>query len=182
VDGRESALQVGAGPGIEAARIHPRWVNAHTAPRFYARYIAQSESWWIVSDYQSQTSASWARGISVFAGVMMIVGGGFQSLQALAAIVNDTYLVVLPNYIYSFDLTAWGWIHLLVGLGLIVIGICVLMAQSWAYIAGIVVASLAALINFVWLPYSPLWAILVISLDVLIIWALGSSRYQVKTA
>ena len=119
---------------------------------------------------------SWAAGISFFAGVLLIVGGGFQSLEALAAIVNDEYLVVAPNYIYTFDLTAWGWIHLLVGLALVAIGICLLLGQGWALIAGIVVAAVSALINFTWLPYSPFWAILVIVVDLLIIWALASAR------
>ncbi|HEY5979160.1 MAG TPA: hypothetical protein VIT41_05935 [Microlunatus sp.] len=128
-----------------------------------------------------QLPAPWAQGVSVFAGVMMIVGGGFQALQALAAIVNDQYIVVLPNYIYSFDLTAWGWIHLLLGLALVAIGICLLMGQGWAKMAGIVVAAVAALINFTWLPYAPLWAIVVIAIDVLVIWALISSRQQAKT-
>src|SRR5690242_1584043 len=127
-------------------------------------------------------SGSWAYGVSVFAGVMMIVGGGFQALEALAAIVNDKYLVVLPNYIYAFDLTAWGWIHLIIGLALVAIGICLLMGQGWARVAGIVVAGLAALANFTWLPYSPLWAIIVIAIDVLVIWALVSARQQAKSA
>ena len=135
-----------------------------------------------MSDSKFQMSASWAYGVSVFAGVMMIVGGGFQALEALAAIVNDQYLVVLPNYIYAFDLTAWGWIHLLIGLALVAIGICLLMGQGWARIAGIVVAGLAALANFTWLPYSPLWAIIVIAIDVLVIWALVSVRQQEKSA
>jgi hypothetical protein len=135
-----------------------------------------------MSDSKFQMSASWAYGVSVFAGVMMIVGGGFQALEALAAIVNDKYLVVLPNYIYAFDLTAWGWIHLIIGLALVAIGICLLMGQGWARVAGIVVAGLAAVANFTWLPYSPLWAIIVIAIDVLVIWALVSARQQAKTA
>ena len=121
-------------------------------------------------------SPKWTAGLSTFAGVLLIVGGGFQSLEALAAIVNDEYLVVTPNYIYTFDLTAWGWIHLLTGLALVAIGICLLLGQGWALIAGIVVAAVSALINFTWLPYSPLWAILVIGVDILIIWALASAR------
>jgi len=87
---------------------------------------------------------------------------------------------VLPNYIYSFDLTAWGWIHLIIGLALVLIGICLLMGQGWAKIAGIVVAGIAALANFTWLPYAPFWAIIVIAIDVLVIWALVSSRQQAK--
>ena len=74
-------------------------------------------------------SPKWTTGLSTFAGVLLIVGGGFQSLQALAAIVRDEYLVVAPNYIYTFDLTAWGWIHLLVGLALLAIGICLLLGK-----------------------------------------------------
>ena len=70
-----------------------------------------------------------------------------------------------PNYIYAFDLTAWGWIHLLIGLALVAIGICLVLGQGWAQVAGIVVAAISALINFTWLPYSPLWAILVIAVD-----------------
>ena len=123
-----------------------------------------------------------AHGVSVFAGIMLILGGAFQALQAIAAIVNDKYIVVLPNYVYAFDLTVWGWVHLLIGLALVAIGISLLMGQGWARMAGIVVAALAAVINFTWLPYSPLWAIVVIAIDVLVIWALVSSRQQAKTA
>ncbi len=71
-----------------------------------------------------------AHGTAVFAGVLMIIGGAFQALEALAAIVNDKYLVVLPQYIYAFDLTLWGWIHLLVGLGLLAIGIALLQRSD----------------------------------------------------
>jgi hypothetical protein len=129
-----------------------------------------------------QMSPAWASDLSFVAGVLLIVGGGFETIQALAAIVNDEYLVVAPNYIYTFDLTAWGWIHLLVGLALVAIGICLLLGQGWALIAGIVVAALSALINFTWLPYSPLWAILVIAVDVFIIWALASDRAHTRAA
>ena len=129
-----------------------------------------------------QMSPSLASTTSFVAGVLLIVGGGFQSIEALAAIVRDEYLVVAPNYIYTFDLTAWGWIHLLIGLALVAIGICLLLGQGWAQVAGIVVAAISALINFTWLPYSPFWAILVIAVDLLIIWALASARAQAKAA
>ena len=65
-----------------------------------------------------QMSRSWASGVSFFAGALLIIGGGFESIQAVAAIVNDEYLVAAPNYIYTFDLTAWGWNHLLIGLAI----------------------------------------------------------------
>lgn len=122
------------------------------------------------------------RGVSVFAGAMLIIGGAFQVIEALAAIVKDQYIVVLPNYIYAFDLTVWGWVHLVIGLALVAVGICLLLRQAWAQIAGIVLAAIAALINFTWLPYAPLWSIIVIAIDVLVIWALVSARQQAMAA
>jgi len=129
-----------------------------------------------------QMSVSSAHGISFFAGLLLMIAGVFQALEALSAIVNDQYLVVAPRYIYTFDLTAWGWIHLLIGLALVGIGICLLLGQGWALMAGIVIAALSAVINFTWLPYSPFWAILLIAVDLLIIWALASARAQTRTA
>ena len=117
-----------------------------------------------------------AHGVEVFAGIMLIVGGAFQVIQSIAAIANDEYLLVLPNYVFSIDLTGWGWIHLLIGLILAAVGVFLLLDKGWARLAGIVVAGVSALINFSWLPYSPLWALLSIAVDILIIWALATLR------
>jgi hypothetical protein len=122
----------------------------------------------------TQTVSPWAHGIAVFAGVVMIVGGALQALEGLSGIVHDKYLVVAPSTIYAFDLTVWGVIHLLVGLALLVIGIALLRGQTWARVAGMIVAVVSAILNFAWLPYSPLWAIMVIAVDILIIWALAA--------
>ena len=126
----------------------------------------------------TQTVSPWAHGIAVFAGVVMIIGGAFQALEGLSGIVHDKYLVVAPSTIYAFDVTVWGVIHLLVGLALLAIGIALLRGQTWARIAGIIVAAVAAILNFVWLPYAPLWAIIIIVVDILIIWALVSYLRQ----
>ena len=131
----------------------------------------------------TQTVSPWAHGIAVFAGVVMIIGGAFQALEGLAGIVHDKYLVVAPSTIYAFDLTVWGVIHLLVGLALLAIGIALLRGQTWGRFAGMIAAAVSAILNFVWLPYSPLWAIMVIVVDILIIWALVSYlRQPVPTA
>jgi hypothetical protein len=122
----------------------------------------------------TQAVSPWAHGIVVFAGVVMIVGGAFQALEGLAGIVHDQYLVVLPNYIYAFDITVWGVIHLLVGLGLLVIGVSLLRGKTWARIAGVIAAAVSAIVNFAWLPYSPWWAVILIVIDVFVIWALAS--------
>jgi hypothetical protein len=126
----------------------------------------------------AQTVSPWAHGIAVFAGVVMIIGGAFQALEGLSAIVNDKYLVVAPSTIYAFDVTVWGVIHLLVGLALLVIGFFLLRGAAWARAAGIVVAAISAIVNFTWLPYSPWWALVVIGVDILVIWALASHLRQ----
>jgi hypothetical protein len=126
----------------------------------------------------TQTVSPWAHGLAVFAGLAMIVGGAFQALEGLAAVVNDKWLVVLPQYIYAFDLTVWGVIHLLVGLALLVIGVSLLRGQTWARVAGMIVAVISAIMNFVFLPFSPLWAIMIIAVDMLIIWALAAYLRQ----
>ena len=120
--------------------------------------------------------------VHTFAGIMLIIGGAFQVIEAIAALVNDEYLLVLPNYVFSLDLTGWGVIHLLIGLILAAIGVFLLLGKGWARIAGIVVAGISALINFSWLPYAPLWAILLIGIDVLVIWALASARHSASAA
>ena len=84
----------------------------------------------------------------------------------------------LPNYIYAFDLTVWGVLHLLVGLALVVIGVSLLRGQTWARMAGIIAAVISAIMNFVWIPIAPWWALMVIAVDVLIIWALASYLRQ----
>jgi hypothetical protein len=119
-----------------------------------------------------------AQGVEVFAGMMLIVGGAFQVIQSIVAIANDEYILVLPNYVFSVDLTVWGWIHLLVGLILAAVGIFLLLGKGFARIAGIVVAGISAIVNFSWLPYSPLWAMLLIAVDILVIWALATRRRE----
>jgi hypothetical protein len=130
----------------------------------------------------TQTVSPWAHGIAVFAGVAMIVGGAFQALEGLAGIIRDKWLVVLPNYIYALDITVWGVIHLLVGLALVVIGVSLLRGQTWARVAGMIAAVVSAILNFVWLPYSPWWALLIIAVDFLIIWALAQYLRQPVSA
>jgi len=127
-------------------------------------------------DYEAGSVA--VHGVEVFAGIMLIVGGAFQVIQSIAAIANDEYIVVLPNYVFSVDLTVWGWIHLLVGLILAAVGVFLLLGKGFARIAGIVVAGISAVVNFSWLPYSPLWAMLLIAVDILVIWALATRRRE----
>ena len=125
-------------------------------------------------DYEHSTKGSWAYGIAAFAGVLLAMVGLFQFLQGLSAVLEDTVFVRSPDYVYSIDLTGWGWIHMLLGAAAVAVGIAVLYGQTWALASAILIAILSAVANFAFVPFYPLWSILVIAVDVLAIWALTS--------
>ena len=118
-----------------------------------------------------QTSG-WAVGFIMFAAIMMIMVGVFQAIQGLVALFNDTFYVAGEKWVFSFDVTAWGWIHLLGGAVLALAGFFLLQGAVWARVVGVGVAIISAVLNFMWLPYYPVWGIVVIALDVFVIWAL----------
>jgi hypothetical protein len=122
------------------------------------------------------TADKWAAGSIFLAGVLMLLAGAFQALAGISAILKDEVFVIGIQYVWKLDLTTWGWIHLLIGAGLIAVGVFVLKGAGWAAWAAITLAIFSAVANFMYLPYQPLWAVLVIALDVLIIWALATRR------
>ena len=120
-----------------------------------------------------RTRTLWAAGLSTFAATLMIVVGLFQFVEGLVTVVNGTdFLVRTPNYIFTFNATAWGWFHMVVGLGAAVAGGFIFRGNVFARAVGIALAGVSAIANFLWLPHYPIWAIVVIALDVLVIWAL----------
>lgn len=124
-------------------------------------------------DASIERTSGWAVGFVVFAAVMMMIIGAFQVIAGVAAIFEDDFFVVGPNYLYDVDVTAWGWIHLILGVIMFCAGLGVMSGAAWARVVGITLASLSAIANFFFIPYYPLWSILVIALDVAVIWALS---------
>ncbi len=114
---------------------------------------------------------------SVFAAVTLLVVGIFQFLQGLVAVIDGrTFLVATPRYFLAFNETTWGWIHLLLGVVVALAGFFILRGNVAARAVGIALAGLQAVVNFVWLPWYPIWAILIIAVDILVIWALATTR------
>ncbi|GAA4361594.1 DUF7144 family membrane protein [Angustibacter luteus] len=123
------------------------------------------------------TSSPWASGASVFAGCLLLTVGVFGFFQGLIAIVNGKdFFVTTPNYFVSFDASQWGWIHLILGILVAGTGLLIFTGNVLARSVGIFLASLQALANFLWLPYYPIWGIIIIALDVFIIWGLATTR------
>lgn len=111
---------------------------------------------------------------SAFAGVMLIMVSVFQILQGIAATAAGTVYVTGAEYVFQLDVSTWGWIHIVVGAIALATGIGVLAGQTWAYVAGIVLAALSALANFAFIPYYPVWSLVIIAFDVFVIWALST--------
>ncbi len=120
-------------------------------------------------------SQSMARGGVKFAGVLLLLNGAFQFFQGIGAIAHDNIYVGVPNYVFKFDTTAWGWIHLFIGLGVGITGYFLLTDAIWARGVGIGLAALSAFTNFFFLPYYPLWALIIVALDAWVIWALATA-------
>jgi hypothetical protein len=120
----------------------------------------------------TETRSTAAVGFTVFAGTMMIVIGVLHAIQGIVAIADDTFYVVGQEWVFSLDVTTWGWVHLILGIVVAFAGFFVFRGSVWARAIGVVVASLSAIVNFAWLPYYPVWGIVVIAIDVFAIWAL----------
>ncbi len=123
----------------------------------------------------SRAENPWAIGITVFAAAMLLLAGAAQFFLGLAGVINDEVFTKLGGYIFRFDSTVWGWIHMILGVFFILIGWFVLRAATWAIWTAIGLAVLNGVLNFMWLPSQPFWGIVLIAIDVLIIWALATT-------
>ncbi|WP_035840331.1 DUF7144 family membrane protein [Kitasatospora azatica] len=111
-------------------------------------------------------------GLVLFAGVMMLINGLLDVFQGIVAVAKDQLIVSTPRYVFRFSVTSWGWIHIVLGALVAVAGFGVLTGAAWARIVGILLTAISAIGAFLWLPYYPLWNLVVIALDVFVIWAL----------
>jgi hypothetical protein len=116
--------------------------------------------------------SGWAVGGLTFAAVMMALIGVFQVIAGLVAIIDDDFYVVTQNYTFDVDTTAWGWIHLLLGIVVLVAAYYLTAGQAWAGAVAVVLAALSAIANFFFIPYYPFWSLLLIALAVWVIWSL----------
>lgn len=125
-----------------------------------------------MTDSNKLAHSSWAVGYAMFASVLLLMAGIFQFVAGLVAVVEDDFYVVGTKWVFEFDVTTWGWIHMLIGLVLFLSGIGILSGNVLARTVGVIVAGVAAVANFLWLPYYPVWSIIMIFLAVAVIWAL----------
>jgi hypothetical protein len=126
----------------------------------------------------TSTKQAWARGGLVMAASLLILIGIYQFFMGLAAVVRDNFFVVGANYYYEVDTTAWGWIHMGIGVVALLAGFYLFTGATLARWIGIAVVVVSAVANFFWLPYYPLWALLIIAVDIFAIWAIATARVE----
>lgn len=122
---------------------------------------------------------SWV-GWVYFAGVMMLLLGGLQALAGLVALFNDDFYVVTQTGLVALNFTTWGWIHLVLGVVIFAAGIAVLAGNVWGRVIGVFLAVLSAIANLGFLAAYPLWSIVGLIVDGLVIYALTMHGAETK--
>ncbi|MFE3555311.1 hypothetical protein ACFXKW_10665 [Streptomyces sp. NPDC059193] len=124
----------------------------------------------------SGSSSAWAAGGVLFAAVLMMINGVFAIFEGIAALAKDDVLFRVRDYSFRFDLTSWGWIHLILGIVVLIVGIAILKGTTWGRAVGIALTGVMIILHFLWLPYQPFWSLIAIAIGVFVIWALCTDR------
>lgn len=117
-------------------------------------------------------ASGWAVGWTAYASLMLMLVGMFHGFAGLVGILEDDLYVLGAGYVLELDATTWGWIHVVAGVVVVLAGIGLLSGATWARVVGVTVAVLSTLVNFTWLPWYPLWSIIMITANAFVIWAL----------
>ena len=115
-----------------------------------------------------------------FAGVMMVIAGSLNALYGLIAVINDEWVVWGNRASLYLDISQWGWVHLILGLALLLSGIGVFSGNILARTVGVIAAAVSLIANFAFIPAYPLWALVVVTIDVLVIWALTAHGSEMR--
>ncbi|MFJ8634870.1 hypothetical protein [Streptomyces sp. NPDC093568] len=121
----------------------------------------------------SETTSDWGPGALLFAGVLLLVNGLLAIFQGISAIAEDDVYASVGHYVFEANLTAWGWILLAIGVVAVGVGYGVLQGAWWARITGIFLASLSMVAHFLFLPYTPVWSVVMVGIDFFVILALA---------
>jgi hypothetical protein len=108
----------------------------------------------------------------VFAALMLIIGGTLNAIYGLIAVLNDNWVAWGNRGAMLLNINHWGWVHLLLGLVVVLAGLGLMSGNLVGRLIGVLVASASLIVNFIVLPMYPLWSIILITIDALVIWAL----------
>jgi hypothetical protein len=108
------------------------------------------------------------------AGALMLTSAILTFLVGVFALAANDLVVSGPGYEYTFQLSGWGWANILTGMVLAAVAIALFLSPQWARAAAIIVTCLAIVVTFLWMPYYPTGAIVLIALDVVVIWGVAT--------
>ncbi|MFD5913008.1 hypothetical protein ACFWHL_30260 [Streptomyces massasporeus] len=114
----------------------------------------------------------WATGLAAFAAVMLFLVGLLAVFRGVSAIAEDDVFVTTRSYVFEYDLTGWGWIHLALGVIALIVTVGLFRMSMWGRVAGVAIAGLVIIANFLSLPQYLVWSVVMIALSGFIIWAL----------
>lgn len=120
---------------------------------------------------QTNDVSGWT-GWIFFGGFMMMLLGIFQIVAGLTALLNDKWLVAGENNLLVLDFTTWGWIHLIIGIVVLLAGYSVMQGAFWARVMGVIFASLAIVANMAYVNAYPIWSLLMIVFAIFVIYAI----------
>ena len=120
----------------------------------------------------SERPSGFVLGWTTFAALMMMLIGGFHVMAGIIAILNDAFYTATRDYVFEFDTSTWGWIHLILGVIIFLAGGALFSGAVWARTVGVIMAVISAFVGFAWLPWYPVWGVVFILIAVTVIWAL----------
>jgi hypothetical protein len=166
---REAASQSG---GAHRAGTAPREAAEYRQPGQQAEYDVRERE-----RYEAHQAVAGA--FSVLAATLMILSGLWGFFVGITGVLSGGfYARVPPTYTFSLSPNGWGIVQAIIGGVVFFAGVCLLLGMTWARVVGITLAVISALANFLFLPHYPIWSIIVIALDVIIIWALTTSHVR----
>jgi hypothetical protein len=117
-----------------------------------------------------------------FAGAIMVLVGSFSAIEGLVALFNDEFYTVTTDGLLVFDLTGWGWVHLIIGALAVVVGVGLFTGAMWARVGGVVLAIVNSVAQLAFVSAYPWWSMVVIALNLVVIWAIIVHGDEAKTA
>lgn len=132
--------------------------------------------------HNSGTRRAVARGGMYFAAVTLLVSGVFQILMGIVALRNRAFFATVGNYTFGANVHRWGWAHVIGGIIVGLVGLGLFSGATWARGLGTVIAAISMVGNFFFIPYYPIWTLLIIALDLFVIWSLATATMEGRHA
>lgn len=124
------------------------------------------------SSGRQPTVSAWS-GWLFFGGILMVIAGALNAIGGLVALFNEQYyLVGSDGLLVEVDYAVWGWTLLIYGIAVGLVGLGVLGGRAWARIPAVIVVGFHALLNLAFMAAYPIWSVIIIALDIVVIYAL----------